>query len=116
MKTKPQSQRQIDYIFSFPLSFPSLATINFRGVVPTNFDILNVSIDRGGNANPHTIMLSMHWDQNKRVLGIRVWDPVAKIFKEDHREYDSTKNLVRIFPKGEYQIYNPAYRNTHHIT
>lgn len=111
-KKKLVTLQQIDYIFNEPL-FKSNATISYQQL-PQGFDVLNINTDRGGKTTFDEITVSYFGDDNKRVLGIRVWDDISKIFKEDIREYDKNKLIVTIYPKGEYEKVNSLYKDTHH--
>lgn len=113
-KKQLATKQQLDYIFSEPL-FKSNATVSYKQL-PKGFDVLGISVDRGGKAKFNKVNISYFGDDNKRVLGVETWDDVVKILKEDIREYDRNRSIVTIYPKGEYEKVNPLYRNTHHKT
>ena len=112
-KRKLQSQKQIEYVFSFPISFSSCATISYP-CEPDGFSLLNIKTDRGEKAKLREITISTFGNEDKRVLGVRTRDESAKLDKEDLLEFDKSASTKSIFPKGIYQKINPMYQNTHH--
>jgi hypothetical protein len=111
-KTKPQSPKQINYVFSHPISFASCATISYP-YPPNGFEILGIDATRGGTSPLKEVTFSTFGDENKRILGIRTIEESTGLEKEDLIEFDKEKSLKTFFPKGKYQKQNLLYEKTH---
>jgi hypothetical protein len=112
MKIKQQSQEQISWVFGQPLSFGSNATISYSSI-PDGFECLEISPDRGGGNSFSCITISCFGDDEKRVLGVRVFEN-SSLLKEDLYEFDRSMMIRKAFPKGEYQKVNNLYEHTHY--
>jgi len=69
MKKKVQSPEQINYVFNSNL-FSSCATLSVQQI-PKDFNILEISPDRGGSNKFEEVTFSYFGDENKRVLGVK---------------------------------------------
>lgn len=114
IKKKYQTLEQIEYVFRSNL-FLSNATLSTQQL-PKDFGVLDISPDRGGKNTFSELTFSTFGNDNKRVMGISVWDDKEKLIKEDIYEYEKDKSIVSIYPRGLYQKANPLYKHTHHKT
>jgi hypothetical protein len=95
MKSRAASPEQLDVVFQ-PVLSPVCATIAWFGQPPEGFDKLEWSPDRGGECRFHQFTISTYGDDNRRVAGVRVWDPAAGLYKEELQVYDRATLTVTI--------------------
>lgn len=114
VKIQPITTEQLDYVMSFKISPSTCATMSYWGSPPPGSEILKISPDRGKTCQFYQWTISTYGEGSARVVGIRVYDPVEEVHKEDAYVYSAGSLRMAACMKGSIERLLPQYVHTHH--